>query len=70
RDEHREREHEAGRHRAGAVPAFTWRTDAGDKPYRLDRFQQVVRTVMGRRDVEPSPAYSERIAALHANASH
>ncbi len=49
---------------SGTVAPFTWATDAGHKEYRLSKFLDVMRTAMGRRDVEPSEAYLERIAAL------
>lgn len=53
----------------GCVPGFVWRTDAADSVYRLDKFEHVARTVMGRRDVEPSPAYLARLGQLHAAAA-
>jgi len=49
---------------AGTVDRFTWSTDAGDRPYRVSKFLEVARAAMGRRDVEPSPAYLARLAAL------
>ncbi len=53
----------------GCVKPFAWVTDAGEKPYRLNKFLDVARTVMARRDVEPSDAYMARLEVLHNNAS-
>jgi UDP-N-acetylglucosamine diphosphorylase/glucosamine-1-phosphate N-acetyltransferase len=52
----------------GCLPGFSWSTDAGRDTYRLDRFIEAVRSVMARRNVEPSPAYLDRVAALHRGA--
>jgi len=49
----------------GCVPPFCWCTDEGRRTYRLHKFLDVMRTVMGRRDIEPSSAYLDRIGALH-----
>ena len=32
--------------------------------YRVDRFLEVMRASMGRRTIEPSDAYTARVAAL------
>ncbi len=48
----------------GCVDRFAWATDAGIKPYRTDRFLDVMRTSMGRRKIEPSDAYTARVRAL------
>lgn len=53
----------------GCVSAFSWVTDAGVKPFRLDKFSEIAGTVMGRRKVAPSPAYLERLAGVHARRS-
>ncbi len=53
---------------AGCVSAFTWATDAGTRRYRLDKFLEVARAAMGRRKVEPSSPYLERLGQLHAAA--
>ena len=50
----------------GCVPPFCWCTDENSHIYRQHKFLDVMRTVMGRRDIEPSRAYLDRIAALHA----
>lgn len=50
----------------GCVAPFAWVTDDGERAYRLGKFLDVARTVMARRDVEPSDAYFARLAALHA----
>ena len=54
---------------SGSVPAFGWLTDAdtpGGEPkrYRVDKFLGVARTVMGRRDEEPTEAYTDRLRVL------
>lgn len=49
---------------SGCVPAFTWATDAGARPYRLDKFLEVLRAAMARRTIDPSPAYLKRVAEL------
>lgn len=56
----------------GTTPPFVWSTDAGDRHFRLSKFIEVARTVMGRRDIEPSEAYLHRLSALHelATAQH
>jgi acetyltransferase-like isoleucine patch superfamily enzyme len=57
---------------SGCVGAFTWATDDPDtgrpshRPYRLDKFGEVMRAAMARRKVEPSEAYLRRLAELHA----
>lgn len=51
---------------AGCIDRFTWATDAGMKPYRTDRFLEVMRASMARRNIEPTDAYCARIAALAA----
>lgn len=49
---------------SGCVERFSWVTDAGVKRYRADRFIDVMRTAMGRRNVTPSEAYESRVRAL------
>ncbi|VAX38615.1 Glucose-1-phosphate thymidylyltransferase [hydrothermal vent metagenome] len=49
----------------GCVEPFAWVTDAGRRRYKLDKFLEVMRAVMARRDVEPSDAYLARLARLH-----
>ena len=48
----------------GCVAPFAWVTDAGTRQYRADRFMDVARTVMARRQVEPGEAYMARLGAL------
>lgn len=50
---------------SGCVPAFSWVTDEGRRGYRLDKFMEVARAAMGRRGIEPSAAYVERLRGLH-----
>ena len=47
------------------VRRFAWITDAGERAYRLDKFEDVARRMMARRSVEPGPAYLTRLGALH-----
>jgi len=44
---------------------FAWLTDGGERRYRLDKFIDVARTMMGRRHVEPSEAYLNLLRGLH-----
>jgi len=53
----------------GCVGRFAWVTDEGQRTYRLGKFLDVARTVMARRDVEPSDAYLARLTALHHEAT-
>jgi UDP-N-acetylglucosamine diphosphorylase / glucose-1-phosphate thymidylyltransferase / UDP-N-acetylgalactosamine diphosphorylase / glucosamine-1-phosphate N-acetyltransferase / galactosamine-1-phosphate N-acetyltransferase len=55
----------AGSPVSGCVGAFSWVTDAGTKGFRLDKFNEVARAVMGRRKVEPSAAYVARVGEVH-----
>lgn len=51
------------------TPAFCWLTDEAPeatKRWRFDRFEETMRATMSRRSREPSPAYVERLRALHA----
>ena len=52
---------------AGCVGRFTWATDAGSRAYRLDKFIEVMRAAMARRNIEPSKAYVTRVAELHGH---
>ena len=47
-----------------AVGPFRWLTDKGDRPYELDKFIDVMKTVMARRGQEPSDAMLRRIASI------
>lgn len=51
---------------SGTIPPFTWATDAGEKPYRFDKFMEVARAAMMRRKIEPSVACEARLKALNA----
>jgi UDP-N-acetylglucosamine diphosphorylase / glucose-1-phosphate thymidylyltransferase / UDP-N-acetylgalactosamine diphosphorylase / glucosamine-1-phosphate N-acetyltransferase / galactosamine-1-phosphate N-acetyltransferase len=48
------------------VKRFAWLTDDGNRAYRLDKFVDVVETVMARRRKKPTEAYLARIGELHA----
>ncbi|MBL0928142.1 MAG: hypothetical protein IBJ11_10910 [Phycisphaerales bacterium] len=50
---------------SGCVAAFSWVTDERKQAYRLDRFTEVMTTVMARRGKAASPAYLARLAAVH-----
>ena len=50
---------------SSTVPAFSWVTDAGTKPYRLGKFVEVAMAVMQRRGVTQSQAYARRLTVLH-----
>jgi UDP-N-acetylglucosamine diphosphorylase/glucosamine-1-phosphate N-acetyltransferase len=49
---------------SGCVAGFSWVTDEGVRPYRIDKFLEVARAAMARRKVTPGPAYVERLRAL------
>ncbi|MEO1007822.1 MAG: putative sugar nucleotidyl transferase [Planctomycetota bacterium] len=53
-----------GRPIAGRIEAMRWATDAGEKPYRIERFLEVARAAMARRDREPSEAEIDRLRSL------
>lgn len=53
---------------SGCVPAFAWCTDAGTKSFRLDKFLEIAKAVMGRRKITPTAAYLARLAELHLKA--
>ncbi|MBX3378126.1 MAG: hypothetical protein KF678_14115 [Phycisphaeraceae bacterium] len=50
----------------GCVPPFAWRTDEGEKSYRLSKFLEVIKAAMSRRAITPSDAYLNRVGSLHA----
>jgi UDP-N-acetylglucosamine diphosphorylase/glucosamine-1-phosphate N-acetyltransferase len=52
---------------SGATPPFAWVTDEGLRRYRLDKFVAAMRAMMARRSMEPTEAYLNRIATLHAS---
>jgi len=47
------------------VPRFAWLTDDGERIFRVEKFLEVARTVMGRRGRTASAAYEARVVALH-----
>lgn len=53
---------------SGCVPGFTWATDTGSRPYRLDKFTEVMRAAMARRKIEPSNGYLKVLGQVHARA--
>lgn len=44
---------------------FAWITDDGERPYRLEKFLEVMQTVMARRKKIPAEAYIDAVAELH-----
>lgn len=57
--------HAAAEPVSGTIPAYAWTTDAGVKSYRLGKFVEVAMTVMQRRGVTQTQAYSRRLTVLH-----
>jgi len=49
---------------SGALGRFTWVTDDGPTPYRMDKFERVMRAKMARRKATPGEAYLARIREL------
>lgn len=47
------------------VDRFAWLTDMGARRYRLEKFLEVARAVMARRDVIPDAEYVAALAALY-----
>ena len=54
---------------AGTTEPFSWHTDAGVKNFRLGKFVDVSMTVMERRGIKQSQAYSRRVTVLHETAT-
>ncbi len=54
---------------SGCIAPFTWATDAGERLYRFDKFMEVARSMMIRREMTPSQAYAARLEALHDDES-
>ena len=50
---------------AGTTEPFSWHTDAGVKNFRLGKFVDVSMTIMQRRGIAQSQAYSRRLTVLH-----
>ncbi len=55
----------AGTPMSGTIDAFAWITDAGEKSFRLGKFVDISMSVMGRRGITQSQAYSRRLTILH-----
>ncbi len=51
---------------SGCVEPFAWCTDAGNRKYRLEKFVEVARAMMGRRKVVPSAAYLSRLGEINS----
>lgn len=54
---------------SGCVPTMSWCTDEGRRLYRLEKFMEVARAMMGRRGVKPSAAYEGLLGAVHARSA-
>jgi len=52
-----------------STPAFAWVTDGGVKTFRVDKFLDVAKTAMGRRNVELSAGMEQTLRDLHAKAT-
>ncbi len=52
-----------------ATAAFAWLTDDGSRSYRFEKFIEVARAVMGRRNIELGVAVEDRLRVLHAEAT-
>ena len=61
--------HAAGTPLTGTTDRFAWVTDGGRKHYRIGKFVEVAMTVMDRRGIRPSQAYSRRLTILHEAAT-
>ncbi len=48
---------------------FGWHTDAGTKSFRLGKFVDIAMSVMQRRGIQQSQAYSRRLTILHETAT-
>lgn len=48
----------------GTVGALSWCTDEGVKPYRVEKFVEVMKAAMARRKKVPSEAYLARVRSL------
>ena len=51
------------------VEPFAWMTDEGVRRYRFDKFVEVMKTVMARREKQPGEAYIKRLEELHGQTS-
>ncbi len=51
------------------TPAFAWLTDDGIRAYRFEKFIDVARTVMSRREIPLQAAVEDRLRVLHAEAT-
>ncbi len=49
---------------SGTFDALSWVTDAGIKPYRAEKFVEVMEAAMARRKVTPTAAYRSRIHSM------
>ena len=48
----------------GTIPPLSWITDSGTKPFAMDKFIEIAKTVMSRRKIVPSEAYLTLLRAL------
>jgi UDP-N-acetylglucosamine diphosphorylase/glucosamine-1-phosphate N-acetyltransferase len=47
------------------VKRFAWLTDAGERVFRYNKFVDVMKTIMARRDCEPGDAYLARLREVY-----
>ena len=47
------------------VPRFAWLTDDGERTYRLEKFIEVLKTMMTRRGKTPSAPYPAAVEDLY-----
>lgn len=51
----------------GCTPRFCWCTDEGEREYRVEKFVEVMRAAMARRQIEPNEPYVQRVRSLAEN---
>lgn len=56
-------------HAPTTLGPLRWVTDAGEKPYRIERFVEMAQTMMSRRDRELEPADEARLRQISVSAS-
>ena len=56
-------------HAPTTLGPLRWVTDAGEKPYRIERFLSTARTMMARRERELEPADEARLREISESAT-
>jgi UDP-N-acetylglucosamine diphosphorylase/glucosamine-1-phosphate N-acetyltransferase len=49
---------------SGTIPPLSWITDSGTKPFAVDKFVEIAKTVMSRRKIVPSEQYLHLLRTL------